>query len=122
MVRITPWELALLAIAVSTIGGYLYWLYLQKVSWHAEAKRVAAFSEIVHLPRKPGENLSAWEKRVVVALDELYKAGDEFLAAARREGSVERVNERVEHWKLPSDHPAAVRYAKARGTKVSSDG
>ena len=112
------WQVVELVFASVAITGIVLWLGAvcrQRASWHPDAKRTAEFAKTVNLPRKPQESLSEWEARIVAALKELSLAGDEFLAAARREGSVEYVGARGERWSLPADHPAAIRYAKAKG-------
>src|SRR5208337_1991452 len=100
---------------------YLQWLYKQKAPWHPSAKLTEKFAKAVNLPRKPGEKLSDWDVRVLAQHAELMAATDEFLSAAKREGVVEYVGERGVNSLLPVDHPAAIRYARAKGGLPRAD-
>lgn len=77
------------------------------------------FSQIVNRPRQRGESLSAWNRRVFAALDELEVASREFLDAARVEGTCEQISPRGTRWHLPPHHPAAIRYARAKGIEIA---
>jgi hypothetical protein len=112
------WALTILVSAVGAAGSaYLAWLYRERApaALNYPAKMTEKFAEIVNLPRKPGEKLSDWDARVVAQHKALREASDEFFAAVRCDGEVTAVGERGAHWILPVDHPAAIRYARAKG-------
>lgn len=94
------------------VGMFLLKEYLP---WHPIAISVKVLSETVNLPRLPGERLSVWEERVEKAYSELSEATDAFLEAAYREGSITHDGPRSINYQLPADHPAAIRYTKAKG-------
>ena|SRR5271170_6252492 len=104
-----------LGLAIAAISFYFQWLYRQRAPWHPDAKLTEKFAEIVNLPRKPGENLSDWDARVLAQHAELMGATDDFFAAVRRgDGTEEKVGDYGLLSTLPVDHPAAIRYARAK--------
>ena len=72
-------------------------------------------SKMVNLPRKKWEKLAVWEKRVNLATEELFDAEDAFLIASKKEGWITQHGPRALTFHLPPDHPASIRYAKAKG-------
>lgn len=91
---------------------------------------VAIMAGDVGLVRRSGETASAFEDRVFAAHRELHEASTEFMNAAVEIGHFDEVSEtyrseaeRIEAvevrgrcitHRLPPDHPAAVRYRKAK--------
>jgi len=99
-------------VALTAIERFAY----RYASWHPVARATAQFARTVNVPRRRGEPLAQWARRVEAAHVELSAATDEFLAAVRRgEGSVRQISPRGYVASLPPEHPAAVRYALAKG-------
>lgn len=94
---------------------FALWYSTEYFTWHPAASSTKYLSQHVNMPRFPGERLSVWSQRVIDGLAELSVASDEFLEAAYKEGFVTHEGPRVQSWHLPNDHPAAIRYAKAKG-------
>ena len=105
----------ILALIISLLMLAFMFLGREMITWHPAANHAKSMSQLVNLPRQPGERLSVWEKRINAALEELGKASDQFLQAAHREGTMKRQGLCCVVWSLPSNHPAAVRYARAKG-------
>jgi len=112
---------AALAIVIIPTTLFLEQFFRQRMAWHPAAKMTEGLAKTVNLPRRPGEKLSDWTARVLAQHDELSAATDEFLDAALREGKIERVGVRGPNWMLPVDHPAAIRYARAKGGLPRAD-
>ena len=105
----------LFTLLFATIIIFTLWYAREYFTWHPDAALIKKFSKSVNLPRLPGEKLSVWRERVYQAQDELLDASDDFMKIAMQEGTITKVGEQCYELSLPSDHPAAIRYAKAKG-------
>ena len=107
----------IIALVLIAVGGPLAYLWRQyaPATVNPEAEITLRRSERVNMPRRHREPLSAWNARVSAGWDELLAASDEFIEAAQHSGWYEQLGSRAGAWHLPENHPAAVRYAKARG-------
>jgi hypothetical protein len=132
-VNIVPALLLLLAVVVfGLVGGAIL-----SGAWRPKVvdrvmptpKITKEMAALVGLIRAKDETASAFDKRVLAAHREVSDASTEFMNAAHQIGSfdagetnrpgvrivaIDICSERVVVYRLPPDHPAAMRYAKAK--------
>ncbi len=80
--------------------------------------RLQGYADMTGTMRVRGESLSVWKKRIAAAHTELFRASDEFLAAASELQSAitqPGTGGRVVTYSLPANHPASIRLSKAKG-------
>lgn len=104
-----------LSILIGLVIAGLIFLAWEKITWLPAAKITAHRGTYINILRQPGERLSAYERRVDLGWKELLDAGDEFLVAVMKEGTCVQSSERCFELQLPINHPAAIRYLKAKG-------
>jgi hypothetical protein len=89
---------------------------LRVAGYHPLYIHTAQVARRLNMPRRAGENLCDWDLRVVIAERELNSATDEFIRAALLKGRRHSPPGSKDYeLHLPADHPAALRYQRAKG-------
>lgn len=109
-------HVTLFTVCVVTVVVMVLWReYFPWTPEVAMMRDIAKCYDLV-IPRWHWERYGAWAKRVDAAVEEVRAASDAYVEAASRDGEFVWINKPWSgYWTLPTGHPAALRYARARG-------